>query len=118
MSKYWENGFYLEQNEDNTRIEITDERWQELLEEQSNSKMIYLDNGELKTKNYKLSEEDIKQNRIEEIKNKLTELNYDFMQYFSGEQIDDIENRKQDFIKLHNELRELLGKEKRNLREE
>lgn len=115
--KYWENGFYLEQNENNTRIEITDERWQELLEEQSNGKMIYLDNGELKTKDYELSEEEIKQNRIEEIKNKLTELNYDFMQYFSGEEINDIEERKQEFIELHNELRELLGKEKRNLRE-
>ena len=115
--KYWENGFYLEQNENNTRIEITDERWQELLEEQSNGKMIYVDNGELKTKNYELSEEEIKQNRIEEIKNKLTELNYDFMQYFSGEEINDIEERKQEFIGLHNELRELLGKEKRNLRE-
>ncbi len=116
--KYWEDGFYLEQNENNTRIEITDERWQELLEEQTNGKVIYVDNGELKVKDCELSEEEIKQNRIEEIKNKLTELNYDFMQYFSGEEINDIEKRKQEFIELHNELRELLGKEKRNLREE
>ena len=114
--KYWEEGFYLEQNEDNTRIEISDEKWQELLEEQTNGKIIYLDNGELKTKDYELSEEEIKQNRIEKIKELLTELNYDFMQYFSGEDIEDIEERKQRFIELHNELRSLLGKEERKVR--
>lgn len=42
--KYWENGFYLEQNEDNTRTAITDENWQELLQGQSNGKII-VDNG-------------------------------------------------------------------------
>lgn len=45
--KYWENGFYLEQNADGTRLEITDKRWQELLKEQSLGKEIRLVNGEL-----------------------------------------------------------------------
>ena len=45
--KYWENGFYLEQNEERTRLEVTDERWQELLNEQSLGKEIRLVDGEL-----------------------------------------------------------------------
>ena len=45
--KYWENGFYLEQNEERTRLEVTDERWKELLTEQSLGKEIRLVNGEL-----------------------------------------------------------------------
>lgn len=45
--KYWENGFYLEQNEEKTRLEVTDERWKELLTEQSLGKEIRLVNGEL-----------------------------------------------------------------------
>lgn len=38
--KYWENGFYLEQNKEKTRTEITDEYWQELLTGQSKGKII------------------------------------------------------------------------------
>lgn len=34
--KYWENGFYLEQNTDKTRKEISDEYWLELLQGQNN----------------------------------------------------------------------------------
>ena len=45
--KYWENGFYREQNADGTRLEITDERWKELLTEQSLGKEIRLVNGKL-----------------------------------------------------------------------
>ena len=45
--KYWENGFYLEQNEERTRLEVTDERWKELLTEQSLGKEIRLVDGKL-----------------------------------------------------------------------
>lgn len=38
--KYWENGFYLEQNANKTRYEITNEYWQELLDLQSQGKEI------------------------------------------------------------------------------
>ena len=38
--KYYENGFYLEQNADKTRYEITDEYWQELMDLQSQGKEI------------------------------------------------------------------------------
>lgn len=116
--KYWEDGFYLEQNKDKTRIEITDEKWQELLNEQSQGKEIYCENGILKTKERQLTEEDIKRIRIKNIKNELTELSYDLIQDITGEIIEDIEDRKERFISLHNELRELLGKEKRQIKKE
>ena len=45
--KYWDNGFYREQNANGTRLDITDERWQELLKEQSLGKEIRLVDGKL-----------------------------------------------------------------------
>ena len=114
--KYWEEGFYLEQNQGKTRLEITDEEWQQLLKEQSDGKEIYFKDGKLQTRDRIVTEEDKKNIRINEIRELLTELNYDFMQYFSGEDIEDIEKRKQRFIELHNELRSLLGKEERKIR--
>ena len=38
--KYWENGFYLEQNTGKTRKEISDEYWLELLQGQNNGLII------------------------------------------------------------------------------
>ena len=118
--KYWENGFYLEQNKENSRIEITDEEWQVLLNEQAKGKRIYFDKEEkiLKTEEIMPTEEDKRQLRIEKIKEELTELSYDLVQDIAGEYIEDIKERKEEFISLHNELRELLGKNKRLLKEE
>ena len=53
------------------------------------------------------------QARIAEIKQRLDELNKDFIQYYLGAVISNIEEKKIEFISLHNELRELLGKEPR-----
>jgi len=38
--KFWKNGFYFEQDKENSRIEITDELYTTLLEGQSNGKII------------------------------------------------------------------------------
>lgn len=54
-----------------------------------------------------------KQTRISKIKQRLDELNKDFIQYYLGAVIPYIEEKKMEFISLHNELRELLGKEPR-----
>ena len=40
-------------------------------------------------------------------------LSQDFIQYYLGATIENIEERKAKFISLHNELRELLGKQPR-----
>ena len=51
--------------------------------------------------------------RIIEIKARLNELSQDFIQVQVGAEFDDLEERKEEFRTLHNELRELLGKEPR-----
>lgn len=55
-----------------------------------------------------------KQNRISEIKQRLEKLNKDFIQSMIGAIIPDIEEKRAEFISLHNELRELEGKEPRD----
>lgn len=57
--------------------------------------------------------EEKKQARIEEIKTELTNLSQDFIQAEIGAVFDDLEQRKELFRTLHNELRVLLGKEPR-----
>lgn len=54
-----------------------------------------------------------KQARIGEIRIRLNELSQDFVQADLGAVFADIEERKAEFKALHNELRELLGKEPR-----
>lgn len=56
--------------------------------------------------------------RVNEIKNRLEELSQDFIQAQVGAVFYDIEERKQEFQQLHNELRQLLGKEPRIYNEE
>jgi hypothetical protein len=115
--KYWENGFFLEQNEQNTRKEISDETWRELLEAQSNGMEIYTDdNGLPQVREHIKSNEEIKQNRIDEIKQRLTAISEDIIQDQVGEFVIDLSTKKQEFITLHNELRSLLGKQPRNIK--
>ena len=57
-----------------------------------------------------LNEEEIKEGRIREIKQELTNLSQDFIQHDLGAIFEDIDERKNKFISLHNELRVLLGK--------
>lgn len=63
--------------------------------------------------NPKPTAEEQKQARIEEIKTELTNLSQDFIQAEIGAVFDDLEQRKELFRTLHNELRALLGKEPR-----
>lgn len=60
-----------------------------------------------------LSAEELKQKRIAEIQSRLSQLSQDFIQANLGAVFDDLEARKSEFKTLHNELRELQGKEKR-----
>ena len=50
------------------------------------------------------------QSRIAEIKPRLEQLSQDLIQAQVGAEFDDLEERKQEFQTLHNELRILLGK--------
>ncbi len=57
------------------------------------------------------------QQRLEEINKRLISLTQDFIQVQCGAIIENIEERKQEFRNLHNELRELQNKEKRSYKE-
>lgn len=53
-------------------------------------------------------------NRISDIKARLSQLSEDFVQSWAGAVIIDIDDRKKEFAKLHNELRVMLGKTPRS----
>lgn len=62
------------------------------------------------------TEEELKEMRIREIQQRLVELDQDIVQDIAGEVVPNIEERKTEFVTLHNELRVLLGKEQRELK--
>ena len=59
------------------------------------------------------TQDELNKIRIAEIQARLTELDHDIVQDIAGEIVPNIEERKIEFIALHNELRTLLGKEQR-----
>ena len=71
-----------------------------------------------KGRRFKISEivltpDEIKTDRIYEIQARLNQLSQDFVQMLCGAIFEDETERKEEFRSLHNELRELLGKEER-----
>lgn len=52
----------------------------------------------------------------EENKRMLSKLTEDIVQYVAGEDVPNIEERKAEFIRIHNEVRVYEGKEKRNIK--
>lgn len=62
------------------------------------------------------TEEELKEMRIREIQQRLVELDQDIVQDIAGEVVPNIEERKAEFVTLHNELRLLLGKKERKLK--
>ena len=61
------------------------------------------------------SQEQLKEQKISELKQRLSQLSEDIIQSTAGEIIDDIDSRKAEFVRLHNELRVLLGKSERKV---
>lgn len=61
----------------------------------------------------KPTQDELNKIRIAEIQQRLVELDQDIVQDIAGEIVPNIEERKAEFITLHNELRTLLGKEPR-----
>ena len=62
------------------------------------------------------TQDELNKIRIAEIQARLTELDHDIVQDIAGEIVPNIEERKAEFVTLHNELRTLLGKEERALK--
>ena len=80
--KYWYNGFYLEQNADKTRYEITDEYWQELLNLQSQGKEITTgENGKPIAIDHIITTQEQAQTELFELENWFTEYDLQVKQY-------------------------------------
>lgn len=94
-------------------IKVTIEEFDKLMCEQSQGKELKVDCGKIVAVEHTLTETELKQNQIKEIKQRLNELNKDFIQESIGAVIPNIENKKIEFINLHNKLRILEGKEAR-----
>lgn len=97
------------------KYEVTDKHFDYLFCKQSQGYDWKDENGELVAVEHIQTEEEKKNLRISEIRSRLTSLTQDFVQADCGEIIDDIEERKAEFVSLHNELRVLLGKEPRKV---
>ena len=94
-------------------IEMSMEKFDELMCEQAKGKELKKIDGKVIAVEHVVTEEEKKQVRIIEIQARLNELTQDFVQADLGAVFADIEERKTEFKALHNELRELLGKEPR-----
>ena len=95
-------------------IEITDEEFDYLIEEQSKGKEIKVVDGKLVAEIHELTQEELKEQRRFEISRRLEQLSQDFVQAMAGAYFEDLEARKTEFQMLHNELRTLQGKEPRH----
>lgn len=83
--KYWKNGFYLEQDNNNSRTEITDEYWKTLLREQNLGKRIVDSNGFPIVEDYIPTQKELNERRITELKRLLAESDYKAIKYAEGE---------------------------------
>lgn len=110
--KYWKNGFYLEQDGNNTRYEITDEYWQELLKGQSVGKEIKTDaNGKPVLVERLLTEKDLIGIEIKTLKQELAKYKEDVEQVeLFGMERADYEQKKTRCAEIILELRELEQK--------
>lgn len=94
-------------------IEVTKEKFDYLMCEQSNGKQLKVVDGDVFAVERVLSEEDLKQIKLAELQKRLNELSEDIIQIQCGAIFEDKEDRIAEFRDVHNELRGLLGKEPR-----
>ena len=115
--KYYENGFYLEQNADKTRYEITDEYWQELLDQQSQGKEITTgENGKPIAIEHISTPQELAETELYELENWFTNYDLQVKQYERatrlGETFDKsielLDNEARDKAIRIKELRKLL----------
>lgn len=96
-------------------IEMTIEEFDKLICEQNKGKGLKVENGKVVAYIRETTNEELKEQKISELKQRLSQLSEDLIQSTAGEIIDDIDSRKAEFVKLHNELRVLLGKSERKV---
>lgn len=110
--KYWKNGFYLEQDETNSRYEITDEYWHYLLDGENAEFQIGTDiDGKPILKLREITEEQIIQTEISELKKQLAKYKEDVEQVeLFGMERADYGQKKARCAEIILELRELEQK--------
>lgn len=96
-------------------IELTDEQFDYLMCQQAQGKEIKVVNGKLVAVEHQPTQEELIQQQLEIKISRLTELTKDLAQVQAGLVIDDLEERKQEFRTLLNEVRVLQGKQPREI---
>lgn len=111
----WKNGFYFDDEAPVGAVSLTDEEYENLLKGQEQGLTIEDENGKPVLKDYR-EKNDNAENIKEYLSNKekLSKLTEDMIQYIAGEDVPNIEERKAEFIRVHNEVRAYEGKEQRN----
>lgn len=94
-------------------IEVSYEEMDKLSCEQANGKELKVIDGKVVAVEPQPTDEELINKRVYEIQERLNQLTQDFIQVLCGAVIDDIEERKQEYQVLHNELRTLQHKEPR-----
>lgn len=98
---------------DDKEYEVTDEEFDYLFSEQSKGKELKAVNGKVVAEMHISTQEEINNQLIFEKTKRLEELTKDFAQVQAGLTIDDIEERRNEFRILLNEVRVLQGKKPR-----
>lgn len=109
----WKNGFYFDGEAPQGAVDITDEEYKSLLQGQSEGLTIEDENGKPVLKDYR-PKNDIREYLTK--KEKLSKISEDIIQYIAGEDVPNIEERKEEFIRIHNEVRVYEGKKVRNIK--
>lgn len=94
-------------------IEMDLETFDSLIVAQNNGKELKVIDGKVVAIDHEFTQEELQEQRIIYIKDRLKQLSEDFIQSLLGAKFNNIDERKEEFISLHNELRQLLGKEPR-----
>ena len=110
----WKNGFYFDEKAPAGAVELTDERYEELLAGQAQGLTIEECDGIPILIDQRLSEQQIEKNiEYQENKKRLSDLTEDFAQSFAGAVIPNLDQRRDEFLELLDKVRKYEGKEPR-----
>lgn len=109
----WKNGFYFDGEAPQGAVDITEKEYESLLKAQSEGMTIEDENGKPVLKDYR-PKNDIREYLTK--KEKLSKISEDIIQYIAGEDVPNFEERKAEFIRIHNEVRVYEGKKARNIK--
>ena len=94
-------------------IEMTDEEFGYLFEQQSQGKELKVIDGNVVAVDHEVTQEELDEREIYELEVRLNQLTQDFIQIQCGAVFEDADERIAEFQEKHNRLRYLKGKEPR-----